>query len=206
MSHHNLEFKIYAGEAIRNFIDDLGLLRLQVFREFPYLYEGSLDDERKYIGEYASHKLSALLAVFSDDRLVGFSTGTPLNSGLTIVADAAKLFEAKGYKPSDYYYIGESIVLPEYRSLATFQGLSKRMEAYSLQNQFSAICFLTVWRPIDHPLKPRNYKDLSQLWTFIDYEKMGLSVEYQWQTITGEGHSAMLSNKLVFWHKLLVLP
>lgn len=41
------------GKEIGDALDDLAALRVKVFREWPYLYEGSLDYERNYLRRYA---------------------------------------------------------------------------------------------------------------------------------------------------------
>ena len=43
----NLSLEELAGANIESVIDDLAGLRMAVFREFPYLYEGSLEYESK---------------------------------------------------------------------------------------------------------------------------------------------------------------
>ena len=43
-----------AADAILAAVPDLARLRIGVFREFPYLYDGSLDYERDYLADYAS--------------------------------------------------------------------------------------------------------------------------------------------------------
>ncbi len=38
------------GQELGPWLDVLGKLRIRVFREFPYLYDGSLEYERDYLG------------------------------------------------------------------------------------------------------------------------------------------------------------
>ncbi len=40
------------GEALAPWLDALGGLRIWVFHEYPYLYEGTLEYERKYLAVY----------------------------------------------------------------------------------------------------------------------------------------------------------
>ena len=44
--------------------DDLARLRIEVFRDFPYLYEGDLDYERQYLSTFMM-SLSCSTAFFS---------------------------------------------------------------------------------------------------------------------------------------------
>ena len=36
------------GREIKNYLDDIASLRINVFKEFPYLYDGCINYERKY--------------------------------------------------------------------------------------------------------------------------------------------------------------
>ena len=40
------------GQAIAPYIDDLAQLRITVFREFPYLYDGTTEYEARYLQTY----------------------------------------------------------------------------------------------------------------------------------------------------------
>ena len=40
---------VFATHNLAGFIPDLAALRIRVFREFPYLYEGTTDYEREYL-------------------------------------------------------------------------------------------------------------------------------------------------------------
>ncbi|MCL5974858.1 MAG: GNAT family N-acetyltransferase, partial [Gammaproteobacteria bacterium] len=47
-----LELKRLSGEALNQFIPELAKLRIQVFRDFPYLYDGDPDYEARYLQTY----------------------------------------------------------------------------------------------------------------------------------------------------------
>ena len=40
------------GDDIRRHLDAVAALRIDVFRDWPYLYDGSLDYERRYLRPY----------------------------------------------------------------------------------------------------------------------------------------------------------
>ena len=48
-----VEIKSLSGIDAVAYFDDLSRLRIEVFRAFPYLYDGSLAHERKYLATYA---------------------------------------------------------------------------------------------------------------------------------------------------------
>jgi hypothetical protein len=74
------EFRIttYTGKSAQPFLGEIARLRIAVFREFPYLYDGTLEYEMDYLEEYVSSERSlTVLAEYGDD-IVGASTGIPL--------------------------------------------------------------------------------------------------------------------------------
>ena len=44
-----MEIRLLHGAAIAPYIDDLARLRLSVFREFPYLYDGTPEYEADHL-------------------------------------------------------------------------------------------------------------------------------------------------------------
>ena len=77
-------------------LDALAALRVRVFREYPYRYEGSPGYEREYLAHYAGSSDAVVVLAESDGRIVGASTGLPLTD-----ADATSglPFERAGLDP-----------------------------------------------------------------------------------------------------------
>lgn len=68
--------EVRGGEAER-FVDGLASLRIRVFRDFPYLYEGDRQYERRYLRTYfASPRAPGLTTEYSW-REAGESSETP---------------------------------------------------------------------------------------------------------------------------------
>ncbi|HZP92062.1 MAG TPA: hypothetical protein VFB20_04175, partial [Burkholderiales bacterium] len=59
----------FSGKGLERYVDDLARLRIEVFREFPYLYDGSLDYERKYLKTYIGVPDSVIVLAFDGDRV-----------------------------------------------------------------------------------------------------------------------------------------
>jgi len=51
-----LEVKSLIGNEINSVLPDLARLRITVFRDWPYLYDGTLDYEEKYLAKLAAAK------------------------------------------------------------------------------------------------------------------------------------------------------
>ena len=44
----------FVGRQVQPYIQELARLRIEIFRDFPYLYEGDLDYEAQYLQTYSS--------------------------------------------------------------------------------------------------------------------------------------------------------
>jgi hypothetical protein len=73
-----MDIRLLRGAEIEPHIDDLARLRIQVFREFPYLYDGNLDYEAEYLATYVRSADSLCVLVRDEGRVVGASTSLPL--------------------------------------------------------------------------------------------------------------------------------
>ena len=54
-------------------------LRITVFRDWPYLYHGSLENERAYLAHFAESPGAVCIAAYDGDEIVGAATGLPLD-------------------------------------------------------------------------------------------------------------------------------
>ena len=75
----NLNFIIHRGADGHQILEDLANLRIDVFREYPYLYEGDLEYEKKYLGRYFSAQQSYVVGVYDQGRMVGATTAILLS-------------------------------------------------------------------------------------------------------------------------------
>ena len=72
-----LRIESLAGQQIASQLDALAALRIQVFRDWPYLYEGSREYEAKYLQVYIDCPRALCVVVWDGDRCVGASTVIP---------------------------------------------------------------------------------------------------------------------------------
>jgi GNAT superfamily N-acetyltransferase len=147
----NSGLKILEGEALTAALPGLAALRISVFREWPYLYDGSPDYEEKYLARYEDTEGALIVGAFDGDRLVGAATGQPM---IHEVAAIRRPFEESGIDPADIFYFAESVLDPAWRG----QGIGHRFfdererHARSLGSKYSAFC--GVIRPDTHPSVP----------------------------------------------------
>ncbi len=195
-----LHFQHYAGAAIRSIFEDLAQLRITVFHDFPYLYAGTLEYERAYLNTYAVAERALLFAAFDGSKMVGATTCIPL---LDETEDVQAPFLAASIPLSEVFYFGESILLPEYRGLGIRHRFFDAREAHAAKfSTYRRTCFCAVDRPIDHPMRPLNYRPLDEFWIKRGYQKEpNLITQFSWPDL-GE-HSPTLK-KMIYWTRPLL--
>lgn len=77
----SLEFRVLTGSDIAPRIDDLARLRMEVFRAFPYPYEGSQDCEARYLAAYA-RSIDSVTLPFAFDGVVVRAVDRPPGGSL----------------------------------------------------------------------------------------------------------------------------
>lgn len=193
----NVELRDFHGADLEPHLDALGRLRIEVFREYPYLYDGSLEYEREYLGTYAGSERSLVVLVFDADRVVGATTCLPL---IDEGPEFQEPFAKAGYALNEICYFGESILLPPYRGRGIGREFFRRREAHAArlgEVRFSAFC--AVDRPPDHSLRPVGYEPLDAMWTRLGYQRHpDLQATFVWKEI---GESAESPKTLTFWLK-----
>jgi GNAT superfamily N-acetyltransferase len=167
------------GAALSAALDDLAQLRITVFRDWPYLYDGDMVYERNYLRRYSESDAAVLVAAFDDDRLVGAATGTPLEDH---AEGFAAPFAAVPIPLEEVFYCAESVLLPEYRGRGLGHGFFDMREdhARALGRRYAAFC--AVIRPEDHPARPADYRPLDAFWRKRGYEPVkGAVARYSWK-------------------------
>lgn len=158
----NLRYEQLMGSEINGAIEQLGALRIAVFRDFPYLYEGSMEYERDYLHRYASHKDAFVFLVYDGEQLVGATTCMPLQNEYPEIQQP---FIDNGISVAEIMYFGESILLPAYRGLRIGHRFFDEREKYTrLLGRFKTMAFCSVVRPDNHPLKPGDYHSNDVFW------------------------------------------
>lgn len=186
-----------AGEALDEHLNELARLRIRVFREYPYLYDGDLDYERRYLDTYRRSSGSVIVLATDDERIVGASTAVPMAHETD---ETQAPFVAAGYDVDDIFYLGESVLLPDYRGRGIGVAFFEQREAHARETgDYSLYCFCAVQRPGDHPARPPGYRALDDFWRKRGYEKRPeLTTSYRWKE-PGEAHESR--KPMTFWTK-----
>lgn len=194
-----LTFAAYKGVEIAAVVEALGALRIAVFHDYPYLYEGSLDYEKDYLQIYVQSERAFLFSVFDGSKMVGATTCIPLTDE---AAEVRKPFEDAGFDISTIFYFGESILLPEYRGSGHGHRFFDEREAHARSfGNFNLSCFCSVERGDNHPAKPADYRPNDAFWIKRGYVKEpALQSIMEWPDI---GETSSSAKSMTFWIKPL---
>lgn len=180
-STNNLTFKTYRSVEISEIIDALADLRMTVFREYPYLYDGNLTEEQKYLAHYVKAKDSFVLVIFENGNVIGATTAVPL---IEAYDDIRTPFENAGMNLKDVFYFGEAMLLPAYRGMGLYKIFMREREHVAKQYGAKLCSLMAVKRPDDHPLKPKDYQDLKPIWNHYGFvEHPEIEPWYSWKDI-----------------------
>ncbi|CCG98680.1 hypothetical protein FAES_0669 [Fibrella aestuarina BUZ 2] len=198
----DLTFRRYTGAGFRAVFEPLARLRITVFRDFPYLYEGSIAYETTYLETYARSARSLLFAVFDGDELVGATTCLPL---LDETPEVQAPFRKAHYALDQVFYFGESILLPRYRGMGLGHRFFDEREAHAASfGTYPTTCFCAVQRPADHPLRPAGYKPLDAFWLSRGYHREDrLQSTFSWPDI---GETTDTDKQMVYWVRTMPRP
>lgn len=189
-----LEIRPVTGIAVDPWLDALAELRMTVFRDFPYLYHGELECERRYLDRYAQSDRSVLVLALEYNRLVGAATALPLREA----DDAFQVpFRQLGAELDSVFYLGESVLLKPYRGEGVGHRFFDLREQYAADFGFRHTAFCAVAREDTHAARPADYRPLDAFWRSRNYFPQNqLVAHFDW---TDVGDNTPSRKAMQFW-------
>ena len=194
MNIEDIEVRALTGADLEAALDGVAQLRITVFRDWPYLYDGTIDYERQYLDTYRDNPGALLVGAFHDGRLVGASTSTLMEDH----ADAfATPLRAIGLPVTAILYGAESVLLPDYRGIGLGHRFIDLREAHACKMARTHVAFASVVRPADHPSRPPNARTNDAFWQGRGYQPLpGVLARFSWRDL---GAPAETEKGLQFW-------
>lgn len=192
-----IQLRRLIGEDLSRSIDALASLRIEVFREFPYLYDGNEDYERKYLRRYLNSPRCVMIAAYDGKDIVGAASALPLSDEDSFIQAP---FRKARIDLDRVFYFGESVLRRQYRG----QGLGnkffdERESVARSYGQYNITGFCAVQRAVDHPLRPSGYFPLDEFWKKRGYSiRPDLESTFEWRDID---QSTETSKKMIYWLK-----
>jgi GNAT superfamily N-acetyltransferase len=187
------------GADVAPALPALGGLRIAVFRDWPYLYDGSLAYEEKYLAKLAAANGAIIVAAYDGEEIVGCATGVPMAE---VEEPFAEPFQQRGLDIGRIFYCGESVLLPAYRGRGVGHAFFDHREAQASRlGRFTHVAFCAVMRPSDHALRPKDYVPLDAFWGRRGYTKAeGLICRFSWKDID---QAEETEKPMQFWMRAL---
>ena len=190
-----IDVKTFTGSHVTPYLDAVAALRIAVFRDWPYLYAGDRDYEKKYLATYAESPESLFVLACDGDKIIGASTGIPLTDE---TAAFQQPFLDRGIALADVFYFGESVLLRDYRGHGLGHRFFDERENYARSlGRFGMTAFCAVERGADDPRRPEAFRANDVFWTKRGYARQDdMFCQLEWQEI---GHDMPSCHKLRFW-------
>ncbi len=186
------------GAEAASVLPAVAALRIAVFREFPYLYEGTAEYEEKYLASYTDSPQAVVVVARDGEQVVGAATAMPLRAHSDEVVPP---LAAAGYDPDSVYYFGESVLLPSYRGRGLGHAFFDHREDSARRLGFHTATFCAVVRPVDHPARPAGYAPHDEFWKKRGFmRRPEIRAEFSWRDL---GDSKDTAKPMVFWTKEL---
>jgi GNAT superfamily N-acetyltransferase len=194
-----LRVETLTGAAISPHLPALARLRITVFRDWPYLYDGDAGYEENYLRIYAASPRAAIVFAFNGEDVIGASTCLPLADETENIRAP---FAENGIDPAQIFYFGESVLLKAYRGHGLGVKFFAAREAHARGfNAYTAAAFCAVQRPENHPLRPVNFTPLDDFWTRRGYTRQPhLQCKMAWLDLNEMNET---EKTLIFWTKNL---
>jgi GNAT superfamily N-acetyltransferase len=194
-----LTIRTARGADLLPHVPALARLRITVFRDWPYLYEGDQAYEERYLATYADSPRAAVVLALDGDEVVGASTCLPLADE---TGNVQAPFREASISVGRVFYFGESILLRRYRgSGAGVRFFAEREAHVRAVSDCDFAAFCAVQRPADHPMKPADAVPLDAFWRKRGFTPTPqLSCSMDWKEV---GASEETPHRLAFWMKSL---
>lgn len=194
-----IRVEMLQGIEIAPYIPDIVQLCHQMYREYPYLYDGKDADYEAYLQAYADSNEAVICLVFNGKKAIGLAIGMPM----TITRDHYKqpLLDL-GYDLNSFFYLGEFVLDPSYRGQGYEVMMYQQVEnAVRKKDCYKTICMWEVDDSLNPSQRPLEYVPNNSLW-----EKIGFTQHPElffialWTNINESRESPHLA---VYWMKQL---
>ena len=186
------------GAAVGEYLAALAVLRIEVFREWPYLYDGDVAYEERYLAPYATTADALVAIAWAGDELVGAATALPLAAHSDEVVPP---LVGAGYDPATVYYFGESVLRRDFRGRGLGHRFFDEREAFARARGYRTAAFCAVDRPADHPRRPADYVPLDRFWGKRGFvRRPDIIARFAWKDLDADAETA---KPMVFWTKAL---
>lgn len=191
---------VHVGAEILPVIAELASLRIAVFRDWPYLYDGDEAYERDYLASYAaSPRAICVVARDGCGEAVGASTGIPLEDDGEAFQ---RPFRERGVAIGEVFYFGESVLLAPWRGHGVGHAFFDVREAHARAcGDFRWTAFCSVRRDASDARAPTGHRGNDAFWRKRGYMPVdGMACTLSWKE---RGDALASEHTLDFWMRAI---
>ncbi|MES2345008.1 MAG: GNAT family N-acetyltransferase [Chlamydiota bacterium] len=198
MAFTDIKIRSFTGKHFKEFIPCIARLRSDIFREYPYLLERSIEEEKQRLKHYAEHHEAIAVLIFEGSTIVGASTGIPL---IYEKKERQKILIEKQLNPAVIFHFDVSVLLKQYRGRGIgHHFFDLREEHVKALGSFQYTCFFDVDYSEYSSVKPSpDYLSLHHFWRQRGYVHHPDIVQH----IDWKDHKEITGKKLSCWLKAL---
>lgn len=198
MTRDEVEIESLTGAQIVPMINELARLRIEVFAEWPYLYEGDAAYESDYLRAFARAPHALLVIARAEGMVVGAATASPMHAQEQAIRAP---LESAGHDLARMFYFGESVLLEQWRGRGVGHAFFDHREAHARDRDASCAVFAAVEREADHPARRRGHRALDPFWRARGYAPLQrLETSLSWKD---RGESAETPKPMRYWMRAL---
>ena len=190
--------RTFTGAAIAEACAAFQAIHVEVFRDWPYLYEGDASAS-PYVFGYTRLPRAAMFLASDGGEPVGAATCLPLQDE---TANVQAPFVARGWDLRRFFYFGEGIIRAPWRGMGLGVRFFELREGHARATSTADYAvFCSVRRPATHPLRPAQPHTNDAFWRRRGYTPMpGISCTMTWRDV---GQAERSAHTLDFWIKSL---
>ena len=188
-------FSVVHGEGLQSIMKEIASLSVTVFREYPYLFDGNVEEEKADLANFLSSQGSLAVVAKEGKKVIGAVTGKPL---IETSDQIIKVFEEKGHSVHTMFYLMDLMLLKEYRGRGLGQKLYRSFEIHVKNHlQFPTLAFCEVVRPREDTRRPAGLVGLDGFWKKSGFVKQPEMVtHFSWKEVD---QPESRPNPMVFW-------
>lgn len=187
---------VLKGDEVIPYLKRLAEIRLLFYRDYPYLYDGTLEEEENYLSTYAHSENTLLVIAKRDEEVVGAILGLPL---IESPEENKEAFKDTEVSPAELFYLGDSMVINELKTTDLLDQLYYQFETAVQQfGKYRGIVVCEIERDSNDPKNNCPYE--------VTWNKKGFLrepsqvVHFSWKEI---GDLDSSDHRMIFWSKLL---
>ena len=201
MNAESYSIKLLTGSNIKPVLPFIAYQRITTFRDYPYLYQGTLEEESAYLNLCSSSPDAVVAVAYSNAEPVGFLTGMSLVVFDEHCPGTIEGFRKEHLDSESCYYLPEIIIVSAHRKQGLARRLFSTIEDYARKKGYKTTSILT--ENADDLQKPKGYLSQDPLWRKLGYVKSPIMINTDWDTIQLNESVKKQTHTLTFWLKKL---